>query len=872
MGVREVLLCLIVISCAFASTNADDNLLVFSDSEDRLNQHTAEISCRLELLNAKEVEEIPRIYNDRLKYLMDLPSEDRNQTLIDCLRKKKLAVGQRRLLQNLTPSPSPNASPGNDAGGDSKGDNGNNKAIIIAVVLTATLSFGAVGIVFCVYTMILKKGPDDHLNDQIPLFSSSMAEYSGGSSIKQNGLGNSFNSGMNDSASIIHSEAEKPLEVVVDNLNNLSTENLSPSPLKLPPGRLPDPPGMAPLKPPPGMEDSAPPPPPPPMSAGPPPPMPPLPPKPPSGMRPPPPPPGPPGGSGPRPPPPPSNGPGPPRPPGPPGAPRPPGPPGPPGVRPPRGAGPGRGQRPGTSSEADDANSKTKLKPFFWDKVLANPDQSMVWHELKAGSFQFNEEAIESLFGYAAAPQKKDNAKKDAAESQPQYIHIIDSKKSQNLSILLRAWNVRTEEIYDALLEGNELPAELLQTLLKMAPTSDEELKLRLYTGDLARLGPADRFLKLLVDIPFAYKRVESLLFMCTLQEESTMVKESFNVLEAACTELTKSRLFLKLLEAVLKTGNRMNDGTFRGGAQAFKLDTLLKLSDVKGKDGKTTLLHFVVQEIIRSEGIRSARAVRESMSMSSFKSEDMLGDDTTNLDTDEHYRSLGLQVVSRLGNDLENVRRAAALDADGLTGSVAKLGYQLVKVRDFLKADMSEVEDDKGFLLALKSFVKSAEVDVTSLLEDEKRIMAAVKGTVDYFHGKTGKEEGLRLFGIVRDFLIILDKVCKEVGDANKKSNPNKSQRRETVTVAPPTPPPVEDKKPSSSEPQPPPEAAPPPPPVEAAPLQPPVVAAPPQPPVVAAVSDPRERLSQAIKDRRMEDDDDDDDYSDTMTLSSDD
>lgn len=79
---------------------------------------------------------------------------------------------------------------------------------------------------------------------------------------------------------------------------------------------------------------------------------------------------------------------------------------------------------------------------------------------------------------------------------------------------------------------GNELPSELLQTLLKMAPTTDEELKLRLYSGDLSRLGPAERFLKVLVDIPFAFKRLESLLFMCSLQEEASMVKESFATLE----------------------------------------------------------------------------------------------------------------------------------------------------------------------------------------------------------------------------------------------------------------------------------------------------------------------------------------------------
>lgn len=79
---------------------------------------------------------------------------------------------------------------------------------------------------------------------------------------------------------------------------------------------------------------------------------------------------------------------------------------------------------------------------------------------------------------------------------------------------------------------GNELPPELIQNILKMAPTSDEELKLRLYSGELSQLGPAERFLKVLVNIPFAFKRLESLFFMCTLQEEMTTLKESFAVLE----------------------------------------------------------------------------------------------------------------------------------------------------------------------------------------------------------------------------------------------------------------------------------------------------------------------------------------------------
>jgi hypothetical protein len=57
-----------------------------------------------------------------------------------------------------------------------------------------------------------------------------------------------------------------------------------------------------------------------------------------------------------------------------------------------------------------------------------------------------------------------------------------------------------------------------------------------------------------------------------------------------------------------------MNAGTIRGGTNVFNLDALLKLSDMRGAallklsdmcgaDRKTTLMHFVVQEMERSQG-----------------------------------------------------------------------------------------------------------------------------------------------------------------------------------------------------------------------------------------------------------------------------
>ncbi|KAI4325098.1 hypothetical protein MLD38_030523 [Melastoma candidum] len=437
----------------------------------------------------------------------------------------------------------------------------------------------------------------------------------------------------------------------------------------------------------------------------------------------------------------------------------------------------------GYDSNGDTEAPKTKLKPFFWDKVLASPDHSMVWHEIKSGSFQFNEEMMESLFGYNTDNSKMDNKKGSlSGDATPQYIQIIDSKKAQNLSILLRALNLTTEEVCDALTEGNELPGELLQTLLKATPSTDEELKLRMYTGDPSKLGPAERFLKVLIEIPFAFKRVEALLFMTDAEEEESNVRESLETLEVACSKLRESRLFLKLLEAVLKTGNRMNDGTFRGGAQAFRLDTLLKLSDVRGTDGKTTLLHFVAQEIIRSEGIRAARTMREGQSMSSVTSEDLIND--LNQESADHYHILGLDIVSGLSAELEDVKKAAIIDADNVSASISKLNQSLGTTKEFLNSELKGVEECK-FCDCLESFVDDMEYKVTSLQEEEKRMLALVESTAAYFHGSAGKSEGFRLFAIIRDFLIMLDKVCKEIKESGTKDN-SRTARKESPVSSP--------------------------------------------------------------------------------------
>jgi len=55
-------------------------------------------------------------------------------------------------------------------------------------------------------------------------------------------------------------------------------------------------------------------------------------------------------------------------------------------------------------------------------------------------------------------------------------------------------------------------------------------------------------------------------------------------------------------LESVLAVGNAMNAGTYNESS-GFTLDSLLKLTQVKGNDKKTTVLDYVTRHVDSKHG-----------------------------------------------------------------------------------------------------------------------------------------------------------------------------------------------------------------------------------------------------------------------------
>ncbi|KAA0034348.1 formin-like protein 4 [Cucumis melo var. makuwa] len=426
------------------------------------------------------------------------------------------------------------------------------------------------------------------------------------------------------------------------------------------------------------------------------------------------------------------------------------------------------------SSSAD--NGQVKMKPLHWDKVnTANADHSMVWDKMSAGSFKFDGDLMEALFGYVATNRKSPRSEASSSanavgrNSGPSQTFILEPKKSQNIAIVIKSLTVPRNEILDALNEGHGLETEVLEKLTRIALTQEEISQILAYRGDPQKLADAESFLyHLLKSVPSAFTRFNAMLFRLNFTSEILHLKESLQTLESACKELRTRGLFMKLLEAILKAGNRLNAGTARGNARAFNLTALRKLSDVRSTDGKTTLLHFVVQEVIRAEGKRCVLNRNKSLSRNSSRSSDnsfsSLENSTAKEDKVKEYMMLGLPVVGGLSSEFSHVKKASAIDYE----SFVKAGTSLTSRTEEIRKLLTQMGNNEGgFTKEMREFLDASEDELKKVREEQTKVMDLVMKTTEYYQAGSSKDKEtnrLQLFIIIKDFLEMVDRVCVEI------------------------------------------------------------------------------------------------------------
>ncbi|KAH9777960.1 Formin-like protein 20 [Citrus sinensis] len=341
----------------------------------------------------------------------------------------------------------------------------------------------------------------------------------------------------------------------------------------------PPPPTHGAPPPPPPPERGAPPPPPPPMRGAPPPPPPPA-----GGGPPPPPPPPPPAGGGPPPPPPPLRGaPAPPPPPGARAPPRPPGgappPPPPLGAKGPTASAPPPPKGRGLTRATAMAPRRSSLKPLHWSKVT-RALQGSLWEELQRHGDpqiapEFDVSELESLFS-ATVPKPADSGKaggrRKSVGSKPDKVHLA--------AVLA--------------MDESVLDVDQVENLIKFCPTKEEMELLKNYTGDKENLGKCEQYFLELMKVPRVESKLRVFAFKIQFGFQISEFRKNLNTVNSACEEVRNSIKLKEIMKKILYLGNTLNQGTARGSAVGFKLDSLLKLTDTRASNSKMTLMHYL--------------------------------------------------------------------------------------------------------------------------------------------------------------------------------------------------------------------------------------------------------------------------------------
>ncbi|KAI9101081.1 hypothetical protein DFS34DRAFT_456152 [Phlyctochytrium arcticum] len=254
--------------------------------------------------------------------------------------------------------------------------------------------------------------------------------------------------------------------------------------------------------------------------------------------------------------------------------------------------------------------AKQPMKPLQWVKIPQRAVKSTIWEEVVKEAYSketegkkiLNESELVELFSKKERPPRPAPAEQEVPVKK--IISLIDSRRAQNIAIMLGGLRLQYSEIRDAIIEVDEsvLTIERLQALRMYAPTQEECDIVRGYEGDMEDVGNAEKYIREVMDIPRLSHRLECMLYRRRFEEEVEEVVPDLETVLLACEQVKNSKKLRRLLQNVLVVGNYLNGTSFRGDAHGFKLEGLLNLRDTRANRENAsnipTLLHYLVRKL----------------------------------------------------------------------------------------------------------------------------------------------------------------------------------------------------------------------------------------------------------------------------------
>ncbi|XP_026660596.2 formin-like protein 20 isoform X2 [Phoenix dactylifera] len=249
------------------------------------------------------------------------------------------------------------------------------------------------------------------------------------------------------------------------------------------------------------------------------------------------------------------------------------------------------------------APRRSSLKPLHWVKVT-RAVQGSLWAELQKYSdtpsaSEFDVSELESLF--SAVVPKSDNSSKSEGRrkslgSKSDKIHLIELRRANNTEIMLTKVRMPLSDLMSAVLalDDSILDVDQVENLIKFCPTKEEMELLKGYTNDKEKLGKCEQFFLELMKVPRVESKLRVFSFKNQFGSQVSDLRKSLKTVDSACEQMRSSVKLKEIMKKILFLGNTLNQGTARGSAIGFRLDSLLKLIDTRATNNRMTLMHYL--------------------------------------------------------------------------------------------------------------------------------------------------------------------------------------------------------------------------------------------------------------------------------------
>ncbi|CAH2073643.1 unnamed protein product [Thlaspi arvense] len=238
-----------------------------------------------------------------------------------------------------------------------------------------------------------------------------------------------------------------------------------------------------------------------------------------------------------------------------------------------------------TATTSEDENDFDIISPEEFFEGLGRKLMGRVteaWRSTNVLDPIFDASEIQSLFS--------------AAMPKPEKVRLIDLRRAYNMKIMLTKLKMPLPDMMAAVLEMDDtvLDNDQIENLIKFFPTKEEMELLKSYTGDKANLGKCEQYFLELMKVPRVESKLRVFSFKIQFGTQITKFEKRLHVVSSACDEIRSSQKLKEIMKHILYLGNTLNQGTAKGAAVGFKLESLLKLSDTRAPNSKMTLMHYL--------------------------------------------------------------------------------------------------------------------------------------------------------------------------------------------------------------------------------------------------------------------------------------